>query len=162
LNVSKIANQLVYGSRPRIPFDKVITYKEMQDYVTRALSIAFGQYIHGLGYGKNKCKFHRFYKSKCGINCKMIAIPDYISPHLITEEKCTFSWNNRNPVGEIQLQLEGYVCRAGKGILKIRHIPDNAVVRRVISLEEPTAISLIEGFIGETLLPYIYDTLVNR
>lgn len=91
LNVSTIARQLVYGSKPRIPYDKIVTYKEMQDYVKRALSITFGQYIHGLEYGKNKDKFSRIYQSNNGVNYNITAVPDSISGSLITEEKCTFN-----------------------------------------------------------------------
>lgn len=154
--MSQIARELVYGSRPRTPNDKLVTYKEMQDYVTRALSIAFGQYIHGLEYGRSRDKFSRLYRSKNGVNCNVIAVPDGISLPLITEEKCTFnSYKTRDLTGEIQLRLEGYVCDASLGILKVRRIHDNTVTRHIISLNEQTTIDLIERYIGQTLLPYL-------
>ncbi|MGH9923317.1 MAG: hypothetical protein ACRD38_11255 [Nitrososphaerales archaeon] len=156
LNVSVIARQLVYGSKPRIPYDRLVTCKEMQDYVTRALSIAFGQYIHGLEYGRSKQKFSRTYPTRNGVNCNIIAIPDSISPSLLTEEKCTFNfYKTKDLTGEIQLQLEGYVCDARLGILKIRHIQDNTLIRHIISLDESSAINLIERYIEQTLLPYL-------
>ncbi len=158
LNVSTIARQLVYGSKPRVPEDSSVTYKEMQDYVARTLSMAFGQYIHGLQYGRSKNKFNRIYQSKNGLNYKIVAIPDSISPSFITEEKCTFnSYKTKDPTGEIQLQLEGYVCNAKLGILKVRRIHDNIITRHVISLDEPTAVNLIERHLSRTLLPYILD-----
>ncbi len=156
LNVSTIASQLVYGSKPRIPYDRIVTYKEMQDYVKRALSIAFGQYIHGLEYGRNKDKFSRTYRSKNGAIYNILAIPDSVLLPLITEEKCTFnSYKMRDLTGEIQLQLEGYVCDAKLGILKLRQIPHNKLIRHIVSFDEASAINLIERYITQTLLPYL-------
>ncbi len=156
LNVSSIARQLAYGSNPRIPSDKLVTYDDMREYVGRALSIAFGQYIHGLEYGRSKSKFSRIYQSRNGVNCNITAIPDGISPTFITEEKCTFnSYKTRDATGEIQLRLEGYVCNSRLGILKVRRIPDNRVTRHVIRLDESVAVDLIERYLSHTLLPYL-------
>lgn len=159
LNVSNIARELVYGSKPRIPDDKVVTYGEMRSYVNQALSIAFGKYIHGLAYGRSKDKFNRTYQSKKGINYNITAVPDSISLPLITEEKCTFNYyKTRDLVGDIQLQLEGYVCNAKLGILKIRHIQNNTILRHVITLDELMATHLIEKYIEQTLLPYLTNS----
>ncbi len=156
LNVSTIASQLVYGSKPRIPDDKIVTYKEMQDYVDNKISIAFGRYIHGLDNYGAFSKFTRTYQSKNGVNYNIVAIPDSISPSFITEEKSTFnSYKTRDLTGEIQLQLEGYVCNARLGILKIRHIHDNTITTYVVSLDELSATSLMERYIEQTLLPYL-------
>jgi hypothetical protein len=163
LNASKIARELVYRSRPRIPSEKLITYKDMQDYVDNKISIAFGRYIHGLDNYGAFSKFTRTYQSKNGVNYNIVAIPDSISPYFITEEKCTFnSYKTRDLTGEIQLQLEGYVCNARLGILKIRHFRDNTITRYVIGLDEPTAVNLIERYLAKTLLPYILDAPNDR
>ncbi|MGH9910313.1 MAG: hypothetical protein ACRD32_06695 [Nitrososphaerales archaeon] len=101
-------------------------------------------------------KFSRIYQSKNRVKCNITAIPDSRSSALITEEKCTFnSYKTRDLTGSLQLQLEGYVCNARLGILKVRHIHDNTITTHVISLDEPTAVNLIERYLSRTLLPYI-------
>jgi hypothetical protein len=155
LNVSQVARELVYGSKPRIPDDKLVTYKDMRDYITQTLSMVFGQYIHGLAYGRGEQKFIKTYRSASGVTFTLVAIPDDISSSLLTEEKCTFnSHKKRDRVGENQLQLEGYVCNAKLGTLKIRRIHDNTITRHIITLEESTAVELIERYISQTMLQY--------
>ncbi len=156
LNVSKLARQLVYGSRPRVPGDRLVTHKEMEDYVAQAIAIAFGQYIHGLHYGRSEDKFSHVYESKNGVKYVITAIPDSISPYLITEEKCTFNfYKKKDRTGEIQLQLGGYVCNTNLGILKVRNIHNNRITRHVISLDPLIAVNLIERYIRQTLLTYL-------
>lgn len=163
LTVSDIARQLVYGTEPRIPQDRVLTYKEMQDYVKKAIAIAFGQYIHGIEYGRNKDKFSRIHQPKNGIRYSIVAKPDHVFSSIAVEEKCTFNpYKTRDLAGEIQLQLEGYVCNAKVGVLKIRHISTNAITSYAIGLNEDSAINLINKYIEQTLLPYLSEGRCTR
>lgn len=157
INASTIARQLVYGSKPRISDDKLVTYRDMQEYVDTRISIAFGRYMHGLDNHGRFNKFTRTYKSSQGSAYIIVANPDTITPVLIEEEKCTFSDSKRkDAVGEIQLQLGGFVCEAKLGILKIKHLGNNTITREIVSINELIAKNVIERYLSQTLLPYLF------
>ncbi len=155
LNVSKIARELVYGSRPRIPSDKLVAYKEMQEYVDSQIAIAFGRFIHGLDNHGRFNKFTKTYQSNNGSFYTIVANPDLIIPPLIEEEKCTFNSKVRDRVGEMQLQLEGFVSGTHLGILKIKHLSSNTTSRKVVRIDYSLVRDLIETYLSQTLLHYM-------
>ena len=60
------------------------------------------------------------------------------------------------------MQLEEYICNARLGILKIRHIPDNTTSKHVINLDVVSGVKLIEKYIRQTLLPYLYGKIDSQ
>jgi hypothetical protein len=155
LNASNVASQLTYGSRPRMQHDRAVTYEEMQEFVDMKIATAFGTYIHALDNHSSSNKVTKTYRTRNGLTFNLVAVPDGIAPSLITEEKCTFNrYKKTDPTGEIQLQLEGLICGAKLGILKIHHIATNTTTWQVIRLDPLIADNILERYMKQTLLPY--------
>jgi hypothetical protein len=126
----------------------------MQKYVEMKLAMAFGSYVHGLDNHGGFKMFTKTYQSKQG-SYRITANPDLITSNLITEEKCTFNARYNDQVGQIQLQLGGFVCDAELGILKIKNLANNTTTSRVHKIDNSVAQEYIEKYLSLTLLPYI-------